>query len=187
MAWKTKTILMTAAGALAGCAGPADVSISAPGGPDEIEEAVDRGGSAKQAMDDLQMLRSLEIAEVGELLHQYPEGAFNCYGACPEFEDEIAAEDSRQAQRLSLLADIAFQKVTIEADEAFCGAEVIDDNLAALADLQIVEVFGLVEEVPQNNPYCYNLPCPDDIAAAEAINCQRATALAAIAQEAEDL
>jgi hypothetical protein len=50
-----------------------------------------------------------------------------------------------------------------------------------------VEVFGLVEEVPQNNPYCYNLPCPDDIAAAEAINCQRATALAAIAQEAEDL
>ena len=58
---------------------------------------------------------------------------------------------------------------------------------ASSGRLDIVEVFGMVEEVPQNNPYCYNLPCAEDIERAEEINCQRATALAHIVEEASEL
>ena len=51
----------------------------------------------------------------------------------------------------------------------------------------VKKYWALVEEVPQNNPYCYNLPCPSDVAVAEEINCQRATALARIVEEAIEL
>ena len=136
---------------------------------------------------ELELLEQLNIVHVGELVRNYPEGAMNCYGPCPEFEHEIAEEDARQALRLQELVNIAAEAASVTLNSEVCSVEVIDENLAALDGLDIVEVFGLVEEVPQNNPYCYNLPCAEDIERAEEINCQRATALATIIAEAEEL
>src|SRR5262252_7465075 len=35
----------------------------------------------------------------------------------------------------------------------------VDTNLQALRDLKVVEVLGLIVDIPQNGN-CYNLPCP---------------------------
>jgi hypothetical protein len=139
-------------------------------------------------VDDLKRLEQLRIVDIGDLVHNYPEGAMNCYGPCPGFEDEIAAEDARQAARLAELVEIATDAATqLTIEDGSFNLEVIDQNLAALDGLDIVQVFGLIEEVPQNNPYCYNLPCPSDIEAADEINRQRAAALANIVEESTDL
>jgi hypothetical protein len=186
MAWKTNTLLLTTAGALVGCAAPGVVGAPPDGSGDEVADAVTLR-STENVRDDLALLRQLEIADIGGLLHSYPEGALHCYGICPGFEDEVEAENLRQAERLSTLVDIALASAEVEPSAALCTEAVIDANLAALGDLQIVEVFGLVEEVPQNNPYCYNLPCPEDIERADDLNCRRATALSAIVAETEGL
>ena len=186
----TKTAALATLGLLAGCGGTAELSgtlatpnTTLPEGEAPPSLVVDE--EALQA--DLELLASLSIVEVGRLVRDYPEGAMNCYGPCPGFEDEIAAEDARQAARLEQLVGIASSAASVTLEDSSCSVEVIDENLAALDGLDIIEVFGLVEEVPQNNPYCYNTPCPEDVEAAEEINCQRATALATIVAESAEL
>jgi len=185
-----KTMAFATLGLLAGCAGSGDIPTTDNPANPELTSSVLPGKfiPANAVRSDLQKLAQLRIVDVGDLVLNYPEGALNCYGPCPGFEDEIAAEDARQAARLSELVEIATEigtTVTIEDDS--CSIEVIDENLAALDGLDIVQVFGLIEEVPQNNPYCYNLPCPSDIEAAAEITCQRAAALAQIVAESTEL
>jgi hypothetical protein len=185
-----KTLAFATLGLLAGCTGSADLTgQSSPAQPElDPGTAQSRFLPGSNVASDLLRLEQLRIVDVGNLVLDYPEGAMNCYGPCPGFEDEIAAEDARQAARLAELVVIATDfatRLTIE-DES-CSVEVVDENLAALDGLDIVQVFGLIEEVPQNNPYCYNLPCPADIARADEINRQRATALANIVAESTDL
>jgi len=184
-----KTVAVATLGLLAGCGGTGTLDSAdtgsqpdqgSDGAPSELVDIPD-------VADELERLAQLNIVHVGALVHEYPEGAMNCYGPCPGFEDEIAEEDARQALRLQELVDIMADAASVTLESGSCSLEVIDENLAALDGLDIVEVFGLVEEVPQNNPYCYNLPCPEDIEAAEEINCQRATALASIVVEATEL
>ena len=129
----------------------------------------------------------MEIVDVAELVHEYPEGAMNCYGPCPGYEEDIEAENQRQAARLLELVAVAEDAVSVDANVYGCDVEDIDENLDALADLNIVEVFGLVEAVPENNPNCYNTPCPEDVAEAEQVTCQRASALAHIVAETTEL
>ncbi len=185
----TKTLAFATLGLLAGCGGPSDGNLSntpaEPGG--QTDDASSQQVNEAELLADLQRLSELRIVEVGQLVHNYPEGAMNCYGPCPGFEEEIAEEDFRQAARLSELVEIVNSAVTSTVELEACTVEVIDANLEALDSLDIVEVFGLVEEVPQNNPYCYNTPCPSDIEAANEVNRQRATALAAIVEEAREL
>jgi hypothetical protein len=185
-----KTLAFATLGLLAGCAGSS--SLSGPDAPDQ--PALDPATPSSQLVsmsefaDNLKLLEQLRIVDIGDLVHNYPEGAMNCYGPCPGFEGEIAAEDARQASRLAELVEIATDAATqLTIEDGSFNLEVIDQNLAALDGLDIVQVFGLIEEVPQNNPYCYNLPCPSDIAEADAINRQRASALAKIIEESTDL
>jgi len=184
-----KTVALATLGLLTGCGASAD--LTGPGASDNLLAGPDSPASQLVELDnmrsDLHRLAQLDIVSVGRLVEDYPEGAMNCYGPCPGFEDEIAEADARQAARLAELVDIAREAASVTLDLEQCTVAVVDENLAALDGLDIVEVFGLVEEVPQNNPYCYNLPCPADVAAAEEINCQRATALAAIVEEASSL
>ena len=47
-------------------------------------------------------------------------------------------------------------------------------RFAALDALEIVDVRGLLVAQPANNPNCYNTPCPQDIATAQAQTAIRA-------------
>jgi len=184
-----KTVALATLGLLTGCGASVDLTSPAsftspqPGGETPASQQFGETDPAAN----LEVLEQLRIVDFGELIREYPEGAMNCYGPCPEFSDEIAEEDARQAARLAELVEIASNAASVDLNVYQCSVEVIDDNLAALDSLDIVPVFGLIEEVPQNNPYCYNLPCSEDIAAAEEINCQRATALAKIVEESTEL
>jgi hypothetical protein len=184
-----KTLTFATLGLLTGCGSSADLGGTE--GPDHLGNGPETPASAPfdlgAVKGDLERLAQLSIVDVGALVLDYPEGAMNCYGPCPGFGDEIAEVDALQAARLHELVEIATEAATLSLQVEECSVEVIDENLAALDGLDIVEVFGMVEEVPQNNPYCYNLPCEEDIARAEEINCQRATALAHIAEEASQL
>ena len=184
-----KTLAFATLGLLTGCGSSADMGSLE--GPEHLANIPESPASSPVDLSafkgDLERLAQLNIVQVGDLVLDYPEGAMNCYGPCPGFSDEIAEEDARQAARLHELLEIATEAATLSLQVEECSVEVIDENLAALDGLDIVEVFGMVEEVPQNNPYCYNLPCAEDIERAEEINCQRATALAHIAQEASEL
>ena len=50
----------------------------------------------------------------------------------------------------------------------------VDANLNALRALELVEIGKLIRDEPANNPYCYNLPCPEDVEAAAVENEARA-------------
>jgi len=152
------------------------------------ESTIDSGAEALAAIDEnLSRLRDLAIFEVGDLIVQLPAEATNCYGApCPGSEPAILAARTEAAVRLENLADAAETAV----DSAFVAYEClsrVDANLEALRQLSIVEVGTFIQSEPQNNPYCYNLPCTSDVEAANADNEARATELESIALAAEQL
>jgi hypothetical protein len=140
------------------------------------------GEQPKQVQDDLAQLAALEVFEVGNLLARYPVGALNCYGLCPEFEDEVAQANELARERLAALTEIAATAVESDsaADPGVCEQATIDQNLAALHALEVVEVGQLIAVVPQNNPACYNVPCAEDIEVAAQQTCERAATLARI-------
>jgi hypothetical protein len=185
----TKTLALGALGALAGCGGSVEGS-QAPVGekPPVVEEPAEQGASEAVANIDknLERLRSLEVIGVGELIVKLPQEATNCYGPCPGYEDVIAAAKEDAAGRLQSLATIAETAAKSPAPDA-CAAATIDANVAALRGLEVVEVEGLLKAEPKNNPNCYNLPCQEDIDAAQAITCERAGKLASIASASKGL
>jgi hypothetical protein len=145
-------------------------------------------GAALAAVDaNLAKLAALEIVAVGDLVVALPAGSMNCYGPCPEDAEAIAAARGAAALRLDALTTAAEAAVGLPNDPAACEPAAIEASLAALAALEIVEVHGMVVAEPANNPMCYSLPCPEDVAAAEALNCQRAGDLANIVAQAQDL
>lgn len=177
-----KPIFLIALGALAGCAvAPADATHQ----PEAPTVAADP--AAMEHVDaNLARLRALQVFEVGALVVDLPEEAFNCYGPCPGSEPAITAAKVKAATRLAALADVA--EAVAEAPPAnACALSTVDDNLAALQALRIVGVASLIEAQPAQNPQCYNLPCEEDIAAAKLINCARAGKLAGIAGAAQGL
>ncbi|MFT6163095.1 MAG: hypothetical protein ACJA00_005699 [Myxococcota bacterium] len=60
--------------------------------------------------------------------------------------------------------------------------DAIGTHLDALRALQVVEVGEFVSQEAAPSPYCYNTPCADDVAAAEDVNCARASTLAEIVE-----
>jgi hypothetical protein len=123
---------------------------------------------------------------VGDLIVDMPEEATNCYGPCPGSEGAIAKAKEEAALRLDKLADVAESAIKSPVADA-CADTTIDQNIAALKALQIVEVQGLVKEEPKASGNCYNLPCPEDIEAAKAVTCERAGKLASIVNAAKGL
>jgi hypothetical protein len=143
------------------------------------------GEQPAEVQADLEQLAALQVFEVGSLLARYPEGAFNCYGVCPEFEDAVAQANEHAAERLATLVEQVSSAIaantTVEPDT--CEQAAIEANLAALRALETIEVGQLIAVVPQNNPACYNLPCQADTEAAAQQTCERAATLARIVGE----
>lgn len=142
--------------------------------------------AAVEAVDaNLQTLRELEVVEVYSLVVDVPDEAFNCYGACPGWEDEIQAATETSALALEELTASALAVAELPVAEGACAPDAIDTNLEALAGLDVVHIGGLIAAQPEANPMCYNLPCQEDIEAAEAETCRRAGVLANIVDAAE--
>lgn len=152
----------------------------------QSQPTIDAEAAVAAVDENLARLAGLQVVGVGQLLIDAPEGAMNCYGACPGFEDEIAEATQDSAVRLAELVQIAEEIVATPADPApqACEPSAVEANLEALAGLRIVHIDGLLEVEPANNPMCYNLPCQEDIEAAEAATCERAQLLDRIAAEA---
>lgn len=138
----------------------------------------------------LQRLVDLEVFAVGSLVLDVPDEAYHCYGPCPGWEDEIAEAEAAVADRLQRFADAAVAAAAAPEDPgayAVFDEQAVAEDIAALASLEIVQIGSFLAAEPANNPSCYNLPCDEDIAAAEAENCLRSARLDAIVRATEGL
>ena len=161
----------------AGCGGSSALpSGSEPATAQQVEQSIQLS---------LDRLQTLHIVYVGRLVLDLPAEATACYGLpCPGSEGAYNAERARQAPRLERLAKLA---------EAAAGDPYLAPHdkseasaaLDALAALQVIQVTGLVETKPANNPQCYNLPCGSDIAAADRENASRVTQVFGIVSAAK--
>lgn len=171
---------------LAACAHSPEATVPEATSPDvEVNETDNNGEDAMQraaAIDaqvttDLERLDGLEVFEVGELVGGDASQAFNCYGPC-EGADAIVDDYEQRAQALHELTEVAMA----ETDAATCDLDQVDTHLDALRALQVVEVGEFVSQQAAPSPYCYNLPCPADEAAAQEVNCARANTLAGLVE-----
>lgn len=173
---------------LAACGAHVDGSRSSPatGAPSPQPAVADGAVALEQVDENLARLRSLEVFEVGELIVKLPAGATNCYGTCPGFEDAVQAARTQAAQRLANLADTA-ARAAATPYTAYACLERVDANLEALRSLEVLGVGAFMRSAPENNPLCYNTPCPEDVDAANAKNDARAAELESIAIAAQEL
>lgn len=179
----SKQTLALTIGALTGCAGGGTKSEPAPVTADAAKASAP---AAPAGVDEnLARLRGLAVFEVGVLMVDAPDGAYACYGPCPQFKDEIAAAEAHAAGRLGRLVEVA-AKATADASAESCAAATIERNLAALRALKIVDVQGLVRDLPEGGS-CYAGQCPEDTPEGKARMCERAGKLAGIAAAAKDL
>lgn len=158
---------------------PAPVTAQEPAPPASSEAAL-------HVDENLGKLRALAVFEVGALVVDAPQGAYSCYGVCPEHREAVAAAEKKSAERLERLTAAA-AAATADASPATCEKAAIDANLAALQGLRIVVVGALLADKAEANPSCYNQPCPADVEAARQKNCERAAKLAGIAAAAKGL
>ncbi|MEO7329382.1 MAG: hypothetical protein ABI193_12435 [Minicystis sp.] len=190
---KALLVTFSALSALTGCisAVPPETSgegvvAETPGTETPAPAKVDPAAALAHVDQNLARLAALQVFTVGTLIVDLPEEATNCYGPCPGSEGVIQKAKEQAAVRLEKLTAVA-EAAADKPAQASCDKAAIDTNLAALADLRIVGVEGLIEVQPKNNPQCYNLPCQADIAAAKAATCEHATDLGAIVQAAKGL
>jgi hypothetical protein len=121
--------------------------------------------------DDMQRLQNLKVVEVFTLDVAIPEAA-NCYGGAPcdgfESNAAVTAEYARQAPRLAQLTQLA--ETLAGSSELPTADPDVTADIAALNGLKIVDFGALVKVEPASSPNCYNLPCPEDVASANAAN-----------------
>jgi hypothetical protein len=130
--------------------------------------------------DNLFTLQGVEVVQVGDLLLDLPEEAICAYNwtPCSGF-DEVVEEALREAaprlEALSHFANVATNEAPTSRS-ATCAEDVILENIEQLADLEIVQIGDLNVAEPEHN--CpYDVPCDEDIAAANEITCERAEVL----------
>jgi hypothetical protein len=132
-------------------------------------------------------LNALEIVSAARLVLDLPAEATACYNLpCPGsvWEEKYHAERARQAPRLERLVGLAETAAHAEYT-AMRDMSEADAAIQALNGLAVIEVAGLVEVKPANNPQCYNLPCGTDIAAADRVNSAHVTAVFATVDAAQ--
>jgi hypothetical protein len=136
---------------------------------------------------DLAALQSLQVVQVNEVVLLNAPEAYNCYGTppCPgsETDPAVAAELARQAPRLARLTDIA-EGLAGASEVAPADPASVAGDLYVLRELRIVDIGDLLTVSPASSPNCYNLPCPEDVAAADTENQRRAGVVHAWAAEA---
>jgi hypothetical protein len=157
-----------------------------------VEGTVEHVGEDISADEHLTRLEGLELFEVGELLVWMPEMATNCYGPCPEWtamseaEQQAEIDAVRDAQEARLATLVAIAEEVHDEEVYRIDPSTVDEHLSALRRLGIVEVGEMVMTAAENNPYCYNLPCAEDIARADEDNALRAGEIAALALRASE-
>src|SRR5262249_52776240 len=106
-------------------------------------------------------LNALNVVTAARLVLDLPAEATACYNLpCPGsgWEEKYHAERARQAPRLEHLVTFAETAVHSEYSAMRDKSEAAA-AIQALNGLAVIEVSGLVEVEPANNPQCYNLPC----------------------------
>jgi hypothetical protein len=169
----TVLIMRTLAGCVAPAAGSAHLVDGAPAPP----------AADSQVEENLARLRALDVFAVGQLIVEASGAATSCSGPCPAAETALNAAHTKSAARLARLVARAEKAAASPLPDA-CAQTAIDGNLAALAELRIVRISGLIVPQPAKNPQCTDRPCLADgaaAAAAAAATCARAGKLASIA------
>jgi hypothetical protein len=140
-------------------------------------------GVATAAIDtNLDRLKALQIFEVGGLLLTDIPPEANCYGSpCAGKEQVWANAKEAQARRLADFTDTAVTAASLPVTYDVVAPEASEQNLSVLRSLEIVGIGSLIVAKPAANGNCYG-PCPDEIAACNAINDERAHKLANIAK-----
>jgi hypothetical protein len=140
-------------------------------------------GAATAAIDaNLDRLKALQIFEVGGLLLSNLPAAANCYGQpCPGQEQQYADAKEAQAHRLADFTDTTVSAAAMPATYDVVTPDVSEQNLGLLRSLNIVAVGGLIVAKPVISGNCYGA-CPEELAACNAINNDRANKLANIAK-----
>ena len=142
--------------------------------------------------EDLTRLRELDVFVVGHIIRDLPAEATGCYFddigglPCPGWEDEVVAADTKLRPRLHDLVTTSIAAAASSDPTFVMNEDRVAADLAALRALEIVEVGELITTVAQNNPNCYNLPCPEDEEAAREANRLRAAKLASITTAVKD-
>lgn len=170
-----KTMTLLALASLTACAHTPPTEALAPRAAERADLATIAQDAQAAVARDLDQLAALDVFAVGDLLAENVENAFACYGECPDAAETVDAFVA-QADRLHDLTSLAVAATPSEA----CTLESVDENLAVLRDLEIVDVGAFLHEEAAASPSCYNLPCQADVEAAEAKNCARAAHLDAI-------
>lgn len=136
----------------------------------------------------LEILDDLDVFEVGGLILDVPAEAFSCYGLpCPDWADEIAAAEQEASVRLAAFTEIAVDAIYGVSSAYPFPESRIGWHLDALRGLEVVEIGDLIEDEPEVTGNCYALPCPEEIAAAEARNNERAWQLESIVSSTRSL
>ena len=87
---------------------------------------------------------------------------------------------------IAVLASTGAEQAAAHSTDA-CPTADVEDHLQALRGLDLLEVGDFLAVEAEASPYCYNLPCPEQLEAAEAATCERSATLATIRQDTEDL
>jgi hypothetical protein len=138
--------------------------------PPQKQTAAEVDAAIQKSMD---RLSALQVFPADGLVLNLPAEATQCYGQpcgdLQKWQGVIDAEHARQQPRLAKLADLT---EAAAKDTTLAPRPTYDSELAvqALAALQIVHVYSLVQVQPANNAECYNLPCQSDIDEADRVN-----------------
>ena len=151
-----------------------------------INDRVQAQASVEHSLD---RLHALQIVSGESLVLELPAEATACYSLpCPgsRWVPIYDAEIVRQATRLAELTDIA---EAVIADTTVARSAMSESTAAvtALSALKLITVERLVEDQPNNNPECYNLPCESDKLAAQQANELRVGQALAIVGRAQGL
>jgi hypothetical protein len=160
-------------GAAAGTGGaPAEEAVTS---PEELEAAIQQ---------DLASIHALEVVRLAGLRIDAPANACYQYPCPNDLRDPAVEPQYRQlAPRLARLTD-TLQTIAADPDIAPADPAGAYADMVALNQLHVVVVLDLWRVNPANNPNCYSLPCPADIARADAENRRRAGVLHAWAVQA---
>ena len=131
-----------------------------------------------QVSEDLEVLGSLELFEVGEMVVTSDMMPGICYGPCDDDDDR---EDAyvEQAARLHGLVAAAVDTDGIQSGD-------VDASLDELHALEIIQVGELLVAEPEMAGNCYG-PCPEDIEAAEELTDERAERICELAERTRGL
>jgi hypothetical protein len=169
----------------AGCdgAGPTGTAAATPPTPPVTP---DPGYGDPSVEANLARLQALQVFDVGALILDLPDQATACYGLpCPAdvTQSMLRAARARQAPRLARLTALAESAAASTEIAPAAPADVAGD-LQALRDLRVVEIGDLIAAVPVAQPSCYNQPCPEDLARADADTQRRAGVVRVLGGEA---